>query len=343
MSAASLRRGSKVANRAHIIAEAGTNHGGDISVARRLIDVAASSGADSVKFQLIYPEGLYLPRTYENGAYHENEVFQLREAARLNDDEYRELAAYAVGAGCPLTLSIFDSRGIRLASELDVAYIKIASCDLNNSRLLVEAAETGRALVVSTGMASLGEIERAVTDVLATGNERMVLMHCVSVYPCPTSDMNLHFIKTLREAFGLPVGLSDHTQQSLAAAVAISMGATWLEKHFTLDRSAVGFDHAYAMEPTSLIEYVQDARSVEEVCSPRQAKILDAEAGVRTRARRGIWAARNIEEGAVIGEEDVLIVRPEGPLEPNDIEALLGKRAAQRIRQYEALTRDSAC
>lgn len=330
-------------NRAHIIAEAGTNHGGDISVARQLIDVAAASGADSIKFQLIYPEGLYLPRIYENGVYHENEVFQLREAARMSDDDYRELASYATGAGCSLTLSVFDSRGIRLANELDVEYIKIASCDLNNSRLLVAAAETGRTLVLSTGMASLGEIERAVTDVMATSNERVVLMHCVSAYPCPTSDMNLHFVKVLQEAFGVPVGLSDHTEDSLAAAAAVSMGATWLEKHFTLDRSATGFDHAYAMEPESLMEYVQDVRSIEAACTPRQTKVLDAEAGVRTRARRGIWAARDIEEGAVIDEEDVLIVRPEGPLKPNDIGELLGRRAVKRICQYEALTRDSAC
>lgn len=330
-------------HRAHIIAEAGTNHGGDISVARRLIDVAASSGADSVKFQLIYPEGLYLPRIYADGVYQENEVFQLREAARMSDDEYRELAGYATGAGCPLTLSVFDSRGIRLADELDVAYIKIASCDLNNSRLIIEAAETGRTLVLSTGMASLGEIERAVTDFLGTGNERIVLMHCVSVYPCCTSDMNLHFLKILQEAFGLPVGLSDHTEHSLGAAVAVSMGARWVEKHFTLDRNAPGFDHAYAMEPESLVEYVQDVRSVEAACAPRQTKVLKAEVGVRTRARRGLWAARDIEEGALIDEGDVLIVRPEGPLKPNEISELLGKRAVRRICQYQALTRDSVC
>jgi N,N'-diacetyllegionaminate synthase len=327
----------------HIIAEAGTNHGGDLATAKQLVDAARASESDSVKFQIIYPEGLYLPRFFRDGTYVDNEVFAQRAASMLADDEYRELADYCRTLGIEFTATVFDKRGIALVDELGVAYIKTASCDLNNSRHLVACAETGRRVVISTGMASLGEIERAVADVLATGNSDLVLMHCVSVYPCRLEDMNLGFLSTLKSEFGLPVGLSDHTESSLAAAIAVSMGATWVEKHFTLDRSAVGFDHSYAMEPQGLRSYVSDVRSAEAACAPRADKLIAVEEGVRCKARRSVYAARDIEPGTILSEEDLLVVRPEGPLAPNEAQLLIGRRAERPISRYEPLTMELTC
>lgn len=327
----------------HIIAEAGTNHGGRRATAERLIDIAHDAGADSVKFQIIYPEGLYLPRFYRNGdtnGYVENEVFGQRVAGMLSDDDYRALARYCREHGLPLSASVFDRRSLDLLCEFDPPYIKIASCDLNNSPLLKLAAERGRRLIVSTGMASLGEIEQAVSDVLSTGNRDLVLMHCVSMYPCPLERMNLGFLSVLRSAFGLPVGLSDHTESSLAGAMAVALGVEWIEKHFTYDRTAKGFDHGYAMEPAALGQYVRDLRSAEVACRRPATKVGDGEQQVKQRARRSLYAARTIQPHEPITEADVLVVRPEGPLAPGDVGRVVGRSARRLIHQYEAIALD---
>ncbi len=189
-------------------------------------------------------------------------------------------------------------------------------------------------------MASLGEIEQAVQTVVATGNRDLVLMHCVSVYPCPLERMNLHFLTTLRTAFGFPVGLSDHTESSLAAAIAVSLGAEWLEKHFTYDRQAKGFDHAYAMEPLGLAQYVRDVRAATRACLPTTDKLQADECNTRKRARRAIYAARQILPSERIEERDLLIVRPEGPLSPADLPLILGRRPVRTIQAYEPLALD---
>lgn len=331
---------SMMGKKSHIIAEAGTNHNGSLQLAMKLVDVAAESKADSIKFQLIYPEGLYLPFLHDgSGLRNPNPVYQKRRASMLKDDDYREIASYSKSRGIPFSASVFDLRGIALLHELDVQYIKIASCDLNNSRLLLQAADTGRKLVLSTGMASLGEIERAVSDLFSAGFKDMVLMHCVSVYPCPTAQMNLGFLKTLKQAFGLPVGLSDHTEQSLAACASVVMGAEWIEKHFTLDRTMDGFDHAYALEPSGFEQFVRDVRSMEEACIRRE-KVGPEEAIVRQRARRGLYAAKEIPPGAPLGKEDVLVVRPEGPLKPADLGLILGRISQRAIQSFEPLSLD---
>ncbi len=325
----------------HLIAEAGTNHNRSVETGKRLIDAGRRSGANSVKFQMIWPEGLYLPAFYEDGAYRESEVFAQRASGALTPDEFRELASYCHETGVGFSSSVFDRKGIALLDELDVEYIKIASCDLNNSPLICAAAETGRRIVLSTGMSTLKEIESAVLDVQRTGNTNLVLMHCVSIYPAPVARMNLSFIDTLKTKFDLPVGLSDHTESSVAAAIAVAKGVMWIEKHITLDRSSQGFDHAYAMEPDGFAGFVQDVRASESACSVAFDKVAQEEASVRVRARRALYAARDIVAGASLCDDDVLIVRPEGPLRPNDLPQVLGCTAGRDIRRYEALTWDA--
>ncbi len=322
----------------HLIAEAGTNHGGSLETARQLVDAARAAGADSVKFQVIYPEGLYLPEFFVNGAYVPNEVFAKRQAAMLADDDWRRLSDHARERGLPLSASIFDRRGLDLLEALDAPYIKIASCDLNNTPLLAAAAARGRRLILSTGMSTLAEIERAVRAVQQAGSTELVLMHCVSVYPCPTAQANVRFVETLARTFGLPVGFSDHTEGSVAAAMAVALGATWIEKHLTLDRAAAGFDHAYAMEPAMWKAYATDLRAAEVAGRAPVEKVQSAEAGVRQRARRALYAARDLQPGETISERDVLIVRPEGPLTPDDATRVVGGRARRGFRKFEAIT-----
>lgn len=324
----------------HFIAEAGTNHGGNYETACRLVDIAKQSGADSVKFQIIYPEGLYLPKLFQSGTYVENEVFQIRAAAMLGDDEYRRLADYCRERDLPISASVFDERGLKLLDEFNPPYFKFASCDLNNVEFLKRATQYGRRMILSTGMASLSEIEQSVRAILSTGHQDVVLMHCVSIYPCPVDRMNINFLKELKSTFNLPVGLSDHTENSLAAAIAIGLGIEWLEKHFTYDRSADGFDHAYAMEPDTLRNFANDLNDIARALSDVPEKITQDEANVKVRARRGLYAARTIEPGETIHEADVLTVRPESAMRPHEIVDVIGKTATRQIHQFEAFAPD---
>ncbi len=312
----------------HVIAEAGTNHNGSLETGKALVDAALAGGADSVKFQMIFPEGLYLPGT---------EVFERRRQGALQPDDYRALAGYCRDRGILFSASVFDQRGIELLDELDAPYIKFASCDLNNAVLLRAGAETGRRLIISTGMSTLEEVEQSLRDVLATGNSDVVLMHCVSVYPCPTELMNLPFLDSLAR-LGRAIGLSDHTESSLAAAIAVSKGATWIEKHITLDRKSPGFDHAYAMEPDAFARYVADVRAASQACRPPPEKLSPQEVAVKQRARRGLYAARDLPPGHTIGAADILVVRPEGVLAPNDLPAVVGRSPARAIRRHDPLS-----
>jgi sialic acid synthase SpsE len=324
-------------SKVHVIAEAGTNHNGDPATAEKLIGVAADAGADSVKFQIIYPEGLYLPKIPVDGGYQENEVIAARRKQMISEDEWRRLAGVARDRGILLSASVFDTQGLDLLEEFDPPYFKIASTDLNNVSFVREVASRGRKVVLSTGMSTTDEVERSVEAALGTGNSDLVLLHCVSVYPAPLEEMNLGYIDVLRSRFNLPIGLSDHTESSLAAAVAISKGATWIEKHFTLDRGSEGFDHAYAMEPDMLATYIADVRAAERSVEPPLRKLRDAERTVMQRARRAIYAATDLEAGTVLSAENVIVVRPEGPLNAGDFDRVMGSRLSKPLRQYEAI------
>lgn len=324
----------------HIIAEAGTNHNGDLATAKKLVDVAKKSGADSVKFQIIYPYGLYLPGEYWYGHYDIKEVIKIRQDSMLQDEEYHELAAYAKAQGISFTSSVFDTRGLDLLMNFDPAYIKIASCDLNNIRFLQEVAERGKKMIISTGMSSLSDVEKSVNALHKMNFDDIILLHCVSVYPASLEQANLGFIDTLKTAFGYEVGFSDHTGNSIAAAMAMVKGARYFEKHFTLDRTQKGFDHAYAMEEEGFTQYVEELHQAAQALSRSTTKLGEKEIYVRKRARRSLYAARTLEPGQVIGDEDVLIVRPEGLMNADDVELVVGKTVQKTIEQHQPFSLD---
>jgi N,N'-diacetyllegionaminate synthase len=321
----------------HIIAEAGSNYNGSVPLALELNGVAAAAAADSVKYQIIYPEGLYRPGQYAYGHYDIAEVWKIRQSGVLQDDAWRAIAADAAARGIAFSSSVFDTRGLDLLCELRPPYLKIASCDLNNLRFLREVAQRGLPMVVSTGMSTLGDIEKAVATLAAEGieGERLVLLHCVSAYPSPLGTTNLAFLATLRSAFGTAVGFSDHTTGDIAACAAVALGATWLEKHFTTDHTLEGFDHKHALEPAGLTAYVAAVREIEASMRPQIAKIGPAEAYTRQRARRGIYAARALPAGHVITDADLVIVRPESPIPADRADELLGMRLKAPLGAHE--------
>lgn len=319
----------------HIIAEAGTNHNGSKEKAIALINLAARAGADSVKFQIINPWGLYLPGQYSYGHYDIKKVIEIRQSTVLPDETYRELNTVSKAAGIAFSASVFDKEGLDLLCSMDPPYIKIASCDLNNIRFLKQVAERGKKIVLSTGMSSLQDIEKTMNELSKKARPDIVLLHCVSVYPAKTEQANLSFLTTLKKTFGTEVGFSDHTGESTAACMALALGATWFEKHFTTDRTQEGFDHAYAMEEEGFTKYVSDIRAAEIAMQPKDEKISDAERYTRKRARRSLYASRNIKSGEVITDDLILCVRPEGIMNADDIDLIVGKKAVKDIGQYE--------
>lgn len=321
----------------HVIAEAGSNHGGKLATALALVSLASKAGADSVKFQFINPEGLYLPSEPSPTGPIVSRVFAQRAMERMPDASWREIWCFAQSLGIAISSSVFDEAGIALLTSLDAPYIKVASTDLNNSELIKKVIATGKPVILSTGLSTLGEIEQAVRlfdDHHAL--QQLVVMHCVSVYPCALRDTNLRMVGTLKQAFGVAVGFSDHTEGSLAACMAVSLGASWIEKHFTIDKSLPGFDHRYASNPEELESYVAAIRDAEQALQPKIVKVGAEERVTAIRARRGLYAKRDLKPGHVIREDDILCVRPSGPLSPSDIPLLVGQTIETAIAKGQA-------
>lgn len=327
-------------NPIHIIAEAGTNHNGQLQKAKNLAEMAKRAGADSVKYQMINTWGLYLPGNYEYGHYKIADVIRLREEGKLTDDAYRELASFCTQLNLNFSASVFDSASLKLLASLNPPYIKLASCDLNNIRFLREVSEYGIKMIVSTGMSTISDIEIAVKAIRSNGFNDLVLLHCVSVYPASLVQTNLNFISNLKSEFGCEVGFSDHTGDSIAACMALSLGATWFEKHFTEDKKQIGLDHAFAMEENGLKQYVNDIHDAYLSLQPKKDKISDAERYTRQRARRSLYAATELPVGHILSNEDVLCVRPENIMQADEIDTLIGKPLKIPVKQYEAFTKN---
>jgi N,N'-diacetyllegionaminate synthase len=323
----------------YIIAEAGTNHNGVPETAMELVRQAQRAGADSVKFQIINPEGLYVPLLFEEGKAVPNPVIEARRKFMLHDAVYGGIARLAEQVGVDYGASVFDQSGLDLLTQSNPAYVKIASCDLNNLSFLRKVVERIQAhpirLIIATGMSTLKEIEVSLSELTKRGFSNITLLHCVSVYPAEPSQMNLRFIETLSNEFGMPVGLSDHTEGNVCAVAALSLGAVCFEKHITLDRSQPGFDHAYAMEPAMFGRYVSDIRDAWTALQQPPEKIGEAESLVKKRARRSIYAARSMGKGEVISDEDMLIVRPEAFVRADEIDLVRGRRTKWNIERYE--------
>lgn len=320
-----------------VVAEAGNNHDGSVSRAMRLIDVACDAHASSVKFQFIYPESLYLPAFRDGDELHENPVFAQRRTEQLTGDEWREVWRYGESVGMPLSASVFCERGLDLLSSLGADYVKIASTDLTNLDLIDLAARRFDRMILSTGMASLSEVSETVGWMQHRHpNVRLELMHCVSSYPCAVEDANPARVRLLREGFGLRTGYSDHTEGTTSAILALAQGADLFEKHFTDDRTLAGFDHAHAADPGQLRVYIEALRQATSGLQRAANRNAPKEVETRVRARRGVYAARDLPAGHVLDRDDLLHVRPSTAEEVLPSQ-LVGKRLTTAVGKYEAL------
>jgi len=336
-----------------IVAEAGVNHNGSLDEALRLVDAAAESGADAVKFQLfraaeLATDGAALAayqraggapdRSYDRIA-SQREMLQRLE---LTDEDFAAIRRRCAERGLSFLATPFSPADVARLTALDPAAIKIASTDIDNTPLLRAAAGTGRLLILSTGAALLEEIDAAVRRLSEWGCAgRLMLLHCVSCYPTPLKVTNLRAVATLRRRFGVLTGLSDHTTSALTGGWAVALGARLLEKHFTLDRSAPGPDHAMSLDPAGLRRYIRHVRSAERALGSGQLGMSPIEAEVRALARKSVVARRDLPAGTLLSPEMLTIKRPGGGIRPDELESVVGRRLLRDVARDMVLTWDA--
>lgn len=343
---AEIRIGERVVGPGHpvyVIAEAGSNHDRNMEQAKRLVDVAVEAGADAVKFQTFQAEKM-ATRARVKIQYLEDlglsieEMQDLYRPLELPREWHAELADYAVRQGIEFLSTPFDEEAVDLLDGLGVKAFKIASFELWHLPLIRHTASKGKPLLLSTGMANLGDIEDALEAVRAGGNDQVALLHCAISYPVRFQDVNLRAMRTLQQAFGVPVGFSDHTAGIAVPTAATALGACLIEKHFTLDRSLPGPDHPFALEPDELKAMVRAIRETEQALGSPAKTYTPAEEEYRLQGRRSIHAARDIPKGTVITHDMVAILRPGTGLLPKFLDVVVGRRAAEDIAAHEPIT-----
>lgn len=327
----------------YVIADVGANHNRDLEVAKRLIDAAAAACVDAVKFQTYSGRTMYSTKTphFEYlGELGDQPPHELLEAISLPRDWQPILAEHCRDRGVEFLSTPFDRQAVDELDALDVAAVKIASFELVDLPLLRYAAKTGRPMILSTGMANLGEIEEAVDACRGAGCEEIALLQCASLYPAPPEIMNLRSISAIQAAFGVPVGLSDHTLGIHVSVAGVALGAAIVEKHFTLDRSMSGPDHPFAVEPGELRDLVSHIRDVEDAMGDGVKRgPSDQEAReMYVKARRSVVAAHAIPAGTIITEDMLTVKRPGWGVKPRDLDRLVGRAARVDIDEDDVVT-----
>ncbi len=330
----------------YVIAEVGANHNRDLDIARRLIDAAADAGVDAVKFQTYTGRDLYSTQTPrfdyldELGA---TPVHELLDAIALPRAWHSVLAAHCRDRGVEFFSSPFDRAAVDELDALDVVAFKIASFEIVDLDFVRYIAAKRRPIIVSTGMCTLAEIDEALTAARDAGCEQIALLQCASLYPAPPHVMNLRSIPAMEAAFGVPVGLSDHTIGAHLGPAAVALGARLLEKHITLDRSMAGPDHPFAIEPKELAELVANVRDVEAALGDGVKRGPSQEEAVEmyTLARRSIVAATAIPAGTVVTAEMLCVKRPGFGIAPRFFEAVIGRTARSDIAADDVVTWDA--
>jgi sialic acid synthase SpsE len=327
----------------YLIAEAGSNHNRDLGTALALIDAAAAAGADAVKFQTFTADAL-VARTSDPIAVLHDEfskygrtVHEMFAAVEMPVGWLPKLREHAISRQITFLSTPFDERSADVLADLELPAYKIASYEVVHLALLRHVARKGKPVLISTGMASLGEIEDAITAVRAEGNDQVAIFHCPIGYPVPAELVNLAVIDTLRQAFGVPVGLSDHSRGTAVPVAAVARGANLIEKHYTLDATQSGPDHDFAVEPHELEALVRGCREAFDAIGEGRKICLPSERLHYLRGRRSLFAAVDIAEGTEITPAMLSVLRPGTGLPPRFLETIVGRRARRAISAFEPI------
>jgi sialic acid synthase len=329
----------------YVIAEIGHNHQGELEQAKRLVDAAKECGVNAVKLQKRSNRALYTREFYEQP--YDNELSfghtygEHREALELSKDDYAALLRYAREVGVTLFATAFDFESADELAELDAPAFKFASGDLKNTPLQRHVAAFGKPMLLSTGGATLADVERAVDAILPI-NDQLAVLQCTAAYPASAEDLNLSVITTLRERFPeLVIGLSDHQNGIAMAVVAFMLGARIVEKHFTLDHALKGRDHAFSLMPEGMRRLVRDLHRVPAALGDAVKRPLPVEADPLEKMGKKIVAARELELGHVLAAPDLAIKSPaDGGLPPYELDRLVGRRLRRPIAFEDFVTFD---
>jgi N,N'-diacetyllegionaminate synthase len=334
------------ADHVYVIAEIGVNHNGSTDIARQLIDVAVTAGADAVKFQTFTADDLVTPaaakaRYQVVNTKDDSSQYAMLKSLELDADSFRQLRDYCREKQIDFLSTPFSFAAVDQLAEMDVAAYKVSSGDLTHLPLLRHIAKTGKPIILSTGMGNMDEIAEATAAIRAEGNQRIVLLHCVSNYPAMPQECNLTAMNTLSAAFDVPVGWSDHTQGSAVSLAAVGLGACLIEKHFTLDANMPGPDHAASLEPSELQDLVAQIRTVSLARGNGVKRCMPSEAETAKVARRSIVATRDLPPQTRLTEDDFAYLRPGTGFTPAQVGMLIGGVTRVFIARHDIFTTDN--
>jgi N,N'-diacetyllegionaminate synthase len=329
-----------------VIAEAGVNHNGDMALAKELVDVAAEAGADLVKFQTFRAETL-LTQSAEKAQYQKNltagseSQFEMIKKLELDRDTHVELVDYCKCKKIQFLSTAFDQSSIDFLAELDIPFYKIPSGEITNLPYLRHVARMGKPVVMSTGMATLQEVREAMEVLLASGPKQddITILHCNTEYPTPIVDVNLRAMLTIRDELGVKVGYSDHTLGIEVPIAAVGMGATIIEKHFTLSRTLPGPDHAASLEPHELKSMVAAIRNIEKALGDGEKKPSPSEVKNIPIVRRSIVAKKPIKKGEAFSEQNLTSKRPGSGISPMEWDDVIRSTAARDFEIDELIVK----
>lgn len=330
-------------NRIYVIAEAGLNHGGNKERALALVRAAKWAGADAVKFQTFRADRLASTKPGALGHVKDQPNLQeLFKKLELTFDTFRALHKEAARIGIEFLSTPFDEESADFLHQLGVSAFKIASGDITHRPLIEHVSGKGKPVLLSTGMSTAEEIERAIDWIHTRGNEQVVLLHCVSSYPARQEELNVKSVQYLRDRFGIPVGFSDHSVGTLGSVVAVSVGAQVIERHFMIETRGDMPDHAVSMDAKTLKGHIEGLRTISGILGERGKFATEAESRNKTASRRALYANRAIAPGETIDAGMLYALRPAAGISPEFVDAVIGKQVLKPIEagapvQWESL------
>jgi len=325
----------------YVIAEIGSNFDGSLMKAKKLIKLAKKCGADAAKFQSFKTEELLSRNGFERKSAFQSRwkksVWQVYKDAELPRKWHKELNNYAKKIGIHFFTSPWDFDAVNLLKKLNVPAIKVGSGDITYLEILKKIGSLKKPIFLATGASTIKEVSDAIKAIKSTGNHKIILMHSVTQYPSPIEQANLNVLQTLMKKFRLNVGYSDHSPGSLVPLASVALGASVIEKHFSLNPKSKGPDHLHSMSPKSFAKMVQDIRTLEKALGDGQKRIEKSEKVTRIVQRRGIWTIKKIKKGEKFNNNNIKPLRPVKGVSASSYKEILGRKAARDFRPYESL------
>lgn len=332
-------------NNVLIIAEAGVNHNGSLEIAKRLVNEASSAGVDIIKFQTFKAEKL-VSKVAQQAEYQKKNIgkgeetqYAMLKKLELSNEQHEELIAYCKSKNIRFFSTAFDMDSIDYLHSLDLGLWKIPSGEITNYPYLKKIASYKEPVILSTGMCELTDIENAINVLVGNGvsKDTITVLHCNTEYPTPMKDVNLKAMLEIKEKFGVKIGYSDHTEGIEIPIAAVALGATVIEKHFTLDKNMEGPDHKASLEPSELKAMVKSIRNIEQALGTGHKTISESERKNIEIARKSIVAAKDIKEGDIFTEDNITVKRPGNGISPMEWENVIGKVAKRNFQEEELI------